>query len=69
MATRYIGVREMCRLTGKSYSTLWRLYKRREFPRPKRTVHGSFLGWREDEYQRFVETGVVSDEQKNPFLK
>ncbi|WP_196210355.1 AlpA family transcriptional regulator [Citrobacter sp. Res13-Sevr-PEB04-36] len=61
MPTRFIGVREMCRLTGKSYSTLWRLCKKRAFPLPKKTSTGTFLGWREDEYQRYVETGQIEE--------
>jgi predicted DNA-binding transcriptional regulator AlpA len=36
MATRYIGIKEMCKLTGKSKPTLWRMYaKRKEFPAPE----------------------------------
>lgn len=34
--TRYIKMKEMIRLTGKSKSTLWRMYaKRTEFPKPE----------------------------------
>ncbi|CRL44517.1 hypothetical protein SGGMMB4_01646 [Sodalis glossinidius str. 'morsitans'] len=30
MATRYIGLKEMCQLTGKSHPTLWRMWQKRK---------------------------------------
>ncbi|EHV3411442.1 AlpA family phage regulatory protein [Salmonella enterica] len=55
MATRFIGIKEMCKLTGKSKPTLWRMYaKRKEFPAPVRTQSGSFLGWPETVYEEWV---------------
>jgi len=54
MATRYIGLKEMCQLTGKSHPTLWRLWaKKKEFPAPERTMSGSFLGWSETVYEEW----------------
>ncbi|EBR0130784.1 AlpA family phage regulatory protein, partial [Salmonella enterica subsp. enterica serovar Ajiobo] len=41
--TRYIKMKEMISLTGKSKPTLWRMYaKRNEFPKPERTKGGTF---------------------------
>ena len=55
MATRYINMKEMCELTGKSKPTLWRMYtKRGEFPKPERTASGIFLGWSEKTYEEWV---------------
>ncbi|MBD1227713.1 helix-turn-helix transcriptional regulator [Xenorhabdus griffiniae] len=55
MATRYIDYKEMQKLTGKSKSTLWRMYaKRNEFPKPDRTKSGVFLGWSEEVYEAWV---------------
>lgn len=55
MATRYIGIKEMCKLTGKSKPTLWRMYaKRKEFPAPEKTPSGIFLGWSEKVYEDWV---------------
>nr|WP_223281695.1 AlpA family phage regulatory protein [Xenorhabdus griffiniae] len=45
----------MQKLTGKSKSTLWRMYaKRNEFPKPDRTKSGVFLGWSEEVYEAWV---------------
>lgn len=45
----------MCKLTGKSKPTLWRMYaKRKEFPAPERTPSGIFLGWPETVYEAWV---------------
>ncbi|MCA7012481.1 AlpA family phage regulatory protein [Dickeya dadantii] len=55
MATRYIGLKEMCQLTGKSHPTLWRMYaKKKEFPPPQKSASGSFLGWPEPIYEEWV---------------
>ncbi|EHM42739.1 helix-turn-helix transcriptional regulator [Hafnia alvei] len=55
MATRYIGLKEMCALTGKSHPTLWRMWaKKKDFPAPQRSKSGSFLGWPEDIYEKWV---------------
>ncbi|MGL4860260.1 MAG: helix-turn-helix transcriptional regulator [Enterobacteriaceae bacterium] len=52
---RYIGLKEMCELTGKSHSTLWKMWsKRGDFPKPYRTKHGLFLGWPVDVYEKWV---------------
>lgn len=56
MATRYIGLKEMCKLTGKSHPTLWRMYaKKKVFPAPQKSVSGSFLGWPEHVYEDWVQ--------------
>nr|WP_223193319.1 AlpA family phage regulatory protein [Pectobacterium carotovorum] len=56
MATRYIGRKEMCQLTGKSYPTLWRMYaKNKEFPAPQKSASGRFLGWPEHVYEAWVQ--------------
>lgn len=40
MATRYIGLKEMCQLTGKSHPTLWRMWaKKKDFPVPHNSKH------------------------------
>lgn len=53
--TRYIKMKEMISLTGKSKPTLWRMYaKRNEFPKPERTKGGTFLGWPETVYEDWV---------------
>lgn len=53
--TRYIKMKEMISLTGKSKPTLWRMYaKRNEFPKPERTKGGTFLGWSETVYEDWV---------------
>ena len=53
--TRYIKMKERIRLTGKSKSTLWRMYaKRTEFPKPEKTKGGTFLGWNENVYDDWV---------------
>ncbi len=55
MATRYIGLREMCQLTGKSHPTLWRMWaKKKEFPAPQKSLSGIFLGWPETVYEKWV---------------
>ncbi|WP_437887047.1 helix-turn-helix transcriptional regulator [Phytobacter sp. V91] len=55
MPTRYINMKSMCELTGKSKPTLWRMYaKRGEFPKPERTASGTFLGWTEKVYEDWV---------------
>ncbi|WP_232808189.1 helix-turn-helix transcriptional regulator [Serratia plymuthica] len=55
MATRYIGLKEMCQLTGKSHPTLWRMWaKQKDFPAPQRSKSGSFLGWPEAVYEDWV---------------
>jgi predicted DNA-binding transcriptional regulator AlpA len=55
MATRYIGLKEMCKLTGKSHPTLWRMWeKKKDFPAPHRSKSGSFLGWPEHIYEEWV---------------
>ncbi|MDE9566271.1 AlpA family phage regulatory protein [Xenorhabdus bovienii] len=55
MAIRYIKREEMQKLTGKSKTTLWRMYaKRNEFPKPDKTAGGTFLGWPEDVYEAWV---------------
>ncbi|HCT8187668.1 TPA: AlpA family phage regulatory protein [Morganella morganii] len=57
MTTRFIGLKEMCELTGKSHPTLWRMWaKRNEFPKPSKTKSGTFLGWAEAEYEKWVES-------------
>ncbi|KGA40734.1 AlpA family phage regulatory protein [Pectobacterium carotovorum] len=56
MATRYIGLKEMCKLTGKSHPTLWRMYaKKKEFPAPQKSASGTFLGWPEHVYEDWVQ--------------
>lgn len=56
MATRFIGIKEMCKLTGKSKPTLWRMYaKRKEFPTPVRTQSGLFWGWPETVFEEWVD--------------
>jgi predicted DNA-binding transcriptional regulator AlpA len=55
MATRYIGLKEMCQLTGKSHPTLWRMWaKKKEFPAPQKSLSGTFLGWPETVYEDWV---------------
>ncbi|EQC01048.1 AlpA family phage regulatory protein [Photorhabdus temperata] len=55
MAARYIGLKEMCQLTGKSHPTLWKMCaKRKEFPEPEKTLGGIFLGWPENAYEKWV---------------
>jgi len=55
MATRYIGLKEMCKLTGKSHPTLWRMWaKKKEFPAPQKSLSGTFLGWPETVYEKWV---------------
>nr|WP_230494542.1 AlpA family phage regulatory protein [Providencia thailandensis] len=45
----------MTQLTGKSKSTIWRMYaKRNEFPKPERTKGGTFLGWPKHVYEEWV---------------
>ncbi|EEI2803575.1 AlpA family phage regulatory protein [Salmonella enterica] len=62
MATRYIGMKEMCTLTGKSKPTLWRMYaKRKEFPKPAKTPSGIFLGWTESVYEEWVNKEKTAD--------
>ncbi|ECH8731636.1 AlpA family phage regulatory protein [Salmonella enterica subsp. enterica] len=62
MATRYIGMKEMCTLTGKSKPTLWRMYaKRKEFPKPEKTPSGIFLGWTEPVYEEWVNKEKTAD--------
>ncbi|EAX5088106.1 AlpA family phage regulatory protein [Salmonella enterica] len=62
MATRYIGMKEMCTLTGKSKPTLWRMYaKRKEFPKPEETPSGIFLGWTESVYEEWVNKEKTAD--------
>ena len=62
MATRYIGMKEMCKLTGKSKPTLWRMYtKRKEFPKPEKTPSGIFLGWPESVYEEWVNKEKTAD--------
>ncbi|PIJ50644.1 AlpA family phage regulatory protein [Erwinia sp. OLTSP20] len=57
MATRYIGLKEMCELTGKSHPTLWRMWaKKKEFPAPQKSLSGSFLGWPENIYEEWVKS-------------
>ncbi|EDU9246504.1 AlpA family phage regulatory protein [Salmonella enterica] len=61
MATRYIGMKEMCTLTGKSKPTLWRMYaKRKEFPKPEKTPSGIFLGT-ESVYEEWVNKEKTAD--------
>ncbi len=39
MATRYIGLKEICSLTGKSHPTLWRMWSKKEsFQRLRKAV-------------------------------
>lgn len=53
MAARFIGLKEMCELTGKSHPTLWRMRaKRNKFPKPSKTKSGTFLGRAEVEYEK-----------------
>lgn len=55
MATRYIGLKEMCQLTGKSHPTLWRMWaKKKDFPVPHKSLGGTFLGWPEAVYEEWV---------------
>ncbi|ARF51138.1 AlpA family phage regulatory protein [Pantoea stewartii subsp. stewartii DC283] len=55
MATRYIGLKEICSLTGKSHPTLWRMWsKKGEFPAPQKSRSGAFLGWPESVYEDWV---------------
>ncbi|AWK13503.1 AlpA family phage regulatory protein [Candidatus Fukatsuia symbiotica] len=55
MTTRYIGLKEMCKLMGKSHPTLWRMYaKKGEFPKPSRSKSGCFLGWADNIYEEWV---------------
>ncbi|KLU14512.1 hypothetical protein AFK69_17380 [Xenorhabdus sp. GDc328] len=55
MATRYISLKEMCKLVGKSHPTLWRMWaKRNESPKPSKTESGIFLGWPEEVYEKWV---------------
>lgn len=55
MPTRYIGLKEMQQLTGKSHQTLWRLWtQRKEFPPPHKTKSGTFLGWPVTVYESWV---------------
>ena len=62
MATRYIGMKEMCERTGKSKPTLWRMYaKRKEFPKPEKTPSGIFLGWPESIYEEWVNKEKTAD--------
>lgn len=52
---KYIKMKEMVQLTGKSKTTLWRMYaKRKEFPKPQKTKGGTFLGWPEHVYEEWV---------------
>ncbi len=45
----------MVQLTGKSKTTLWRMYaKRKEFPKPQKTKGSTFLGWPEHVYEEWV---------------
>ena len=56
MATKYIGLKEMCKLTGKSHPTLWRMWKKQQvFPAPQKSASGSFLGWPEPVYEAWVQ--------------
>ena len=56
MATKYIGLKKMCELTGKSHPTLWRMYaKFKTFPAPHKSASGSFLGWPEPIYEAWVQ--------------
>ncbi|HGJ5856802.1 AlpA family phage regulatory protein [Arsenophonus nasoniae] len=49
MSISYIKRNEMVKLTGKSKTTLWRMYAiRNEFPKPEKTKNGTFLGWPEN---------------------
>ncbi len=55
MATRYIGLKEMCKLTNKSHPTLWRMWaKKKTFPEPQKSLSGSFPGWPGNAYEEWV---------------
>lgn len=62
MATRYIGLKEMCQLTGKSHPTLWRMWaKKKDFPAPHKSLGGTFLGWPEAVYEEWVKQQVPNN--------
>ncbi|WP_334467673.1 helix-turn-helix transcriptional regulator [Arsenophonus sp. PmNCSU2021_1] len=54
-ATRFMGYEEMEKKLNKSRTTIWRMIKKGEFPKPKVTKGGLFLGWSEESYNRWVE--------------
>jgi predicted DNA-binding transcriptional regulator AlpA len=55
-------MKEMCKLTGKSKPTLWRIYaKRKEFPIPEKTPSGIFLAWPESVYEEWVNKEKTAD--------
>ncbi|WGM07800.1 AlpA family phage regulatory protein [Arsenophonus nasoniae] len=50
-----MGYEEMEKRLNKSRTTIWRMIKKGEFPKPKVTKGGLFLGWSEESYNRWVE--------------
>ncbi|MFT8210848.1 MAG: helix-turn-helix transcriptional regulator [Symbiopectobacterium sp.] len=62
MINYYIGLKEMCQLTGKSHPTLWRMWaKKKDFPAPQKSRSGTFLGWPERDYEEWVEAQRVNN--------
>ncbi|RXK33025.1 AlpA family phage regulatory protein [Arsenophonus endosymbiont of Bemisia tabaci Asia II 3] len=62
MATRYIGIKEMCQLTGKSHPTLWWMWaKKKDFPAPRKSRSGTCLGRTERDYEEWVEAQRVNN--------
>lgn len=53
--TRFMGYEEMEKKLNKSRTTIWRMVKKGELPKPKVTPGGLFLGWPEETYNRWVE--------------
>lgn len=59
-SARILRLAEVCRRTGLSRTTIWRLVKRGEFPRPRHLTK-SAVGWLERELNDWVESRPAAD--------
>ena len=54
MSERFLGVREITELTGKSRPTIWRWCRDGHFPKPRKIGPNS-IGWLESEVEAWIE--------------
>jgi len=60
---RVLRPREVCRQTGLSRSTLWRLAKRDQFPKPLHLSSAAAVGWLAKEVDAWIAARVALRDQ------
>lgn len=63
---RFIDIREVRRVTGKSVATIYRWLAAGEFPKPRRLGGGASVSWLESEVAAWMQGQPVADPADRP---